>query len=290
MLVTPTTCAYYHRSGVGRSWQPAAWRNSVLAMLLSMIATLVGPFAQDGKQAHPPRHSAERIDGILTRLEARNDTLRGIRCKIEFVEKDDVNISERKKWGSVSYLAADPNPLFKIHFESGEADGIKQQQEWYLFDGRFLFDAVERRRHVTKQEIVRPGEKRDFFDLERAPFPMPFGQKKASILRHFDITLTDAEASDPPDTDHLICVPKATSRLYRKYDRLDMFVHREVHLPTRIVVVKNGGYETQTANFPDLSTESINTGLSIADFKRPSAWSGYEEVVEMLSPAVQPSP
>lgn len=255
-----------------------------------MIATLTGLVVQDAPAKATTARNDQKIDQILTRLEERNETLRDIQCKIEFVEKDEVNISKRKKSGTVQFMAADPNPLFMIHLERGEADGVLLRQEWYLFDGRFLFEAVERRKHVTKREIVRPGEKRDFFDLEKTPFPLPFGQKKASILKHFDITLAKSQASDPPQTDHLICVPKATSRLYRKYDRLDMFVHRQVHLPIRIVVVKNDGYETQTANFPDLSIESINTGLSKADFKKPKAWIGYEEDVEMLPPAAKPSP
>jgi len=254
------------------------------------MATLMGCVAQGAPQSTPSISNAKRIDRILTQLEEQNAALRDIHCKIEFLESDDVNLSHRKKWGTVRYLAADPNPLFMIHFEAGEVDGVVLKQEWYLFDGRFLYNAVERRKHVTKQEIVRPGEKRDFFDLETAPFPMPFGQKKGSILRHFDLTLAESSTSDPPDTDHLVCVPKATSRLYRKYDRVDMFIHRKVHLPMRIVVVKNSGYETQTANFPDLSVDSINTGLSRADFKKPKSWSGYQVVVEMLPPVTQPSP
>ncbi len=256
-------------------------------LLLPILVAVSGLLAQDDATATA---SSKKIDQILTRLEQRNESLRDVRCKIEFINKDDVNLSKSKKTGTVRYMDADPNPLFMVHFERTQTDGFVYKQEWYLFDGRFLYDAVERRKQVTKKEIVRPGEKQDFFDLETTQFPMPFGQKKASILKHFDITIAAPQATDPANTDHLVCVPKATSRLYRKYDRLDMFIHREVHLPTRIVVVKNQGYETQTANFPDLSNSSINTGLSRADFMSPKAWRGYEEVVEMLPPAPKPSP
>ncbi len=266
----------------------------MLAILLSVVVSafpaLFGPLAPDETPTATSSPTADRIDQILTRLEQRNESLRDIQCRIEFIEKDDVDLSKRQKWGTVRYMSSDPNPLFMIHFERGQDNNVLLKQEWYLFDGRFLSDAVERRKHVTKREIVRPGEKRDFFDLEKTPFPMPFGQKKASILKHFNITLANEEPTDPSHTDHLICVPKETSRLYRKYDRLDMFIHREVHLPTRIVVVKNKGYETQTANFPDLSMDSINTGLANVDFMAPKAWSGYEEDVEMLDTSPAPMP
>jgi len=159
------------------------------------------------------------------------------------------------------------------------------QQEWYLFDGRWLYQGVERLKEVTKQEMARPGERLDLFDIEKTPFPLPFGQKKDQILKNFDVTLALPSEGDLPGTDHLILAPKPSSRMYRKYDRVDLYVHRDVHLPTKIVVMKNNGLERVVAEFPDLSNQSINTGVGERDFQRPAAWSGYKEHVEELVPA-----
>ena len=224
----------------------------------------------------------KRIDSILTDLQARSDGLQDIRCKVRFVEEDRINLSKRTKTGTLMFMMSDPNPYFLVHFKRIEIDDLLGKQEWYLFTGRWLYQAIERLKQVTKQELVPPGEKIDLFDLEKAPFPVPFGHKKETILRHFDVTLLPPTKGDPPGTDHLVCKPKPTSALKRRYDKLELFVSRDVHLPSRIVVTRNDGLEVNTADFPDLSSASINVGLTEKDFAKPKAWRKYEEVVEKL--------
>ena len=223
-----------------------------------------------------------RIDEILTQLQHRSDDLKDIRCEVRFVEDDRINLTQRTKFGEILFLMTKPNPHFLIHFQKTEADGVLGKQEWYLFDGQWLYQAVERTAQVTKQEVARPDKEFDLFDLEKAPFPLPFGQKRETILRNFDVTLAPPTPGNPANTDHLICIPKADSRLHRKYERLDLFVHRGIHLPSRIVVTKNDGLEVNTADFPDLSEKSINAGVKPKDFDKPAAWKKFKEVVEEL--------
>ncbi len=234
--------------------------------------------------AVPPGAENERIDDILTRLEKRSDGLRDIRCQVRFVEDDRINLSKLAKTGRLLFLITEPNPQFMIHFDRTEVDGVVGKQEWYLFDGQWLFQGLERLQQVTKQEITKPGEKIDLFDLEKAPFPLPFGQKKETILRNFMVTLASPAPGDPANTDHLVCIPKPGSAMERKYDKLEFFVLRDLHLPLRIVVTKNDGQEVNTADFPDLSEKSINTGLGRKDLAKPDAWKKYTEVVEELVP------
>ena len=228
--------------------------------------------------------AAARIDEILTRLQRRSDGLSDIRCKVQYVEDDRINLSKRRRQGEILFQITQPNPHFLIHFDHTETDGVLGKQEWYLFDGRWLYQALERIRQVTKQEMVRANEKIDLFDLESAPFPLPFGQKKATILRNFDVTLLPPAPGDPPETDHLVCIPKPGSTVQRRYDKLEFFIRRDIDLPARIVVTRNDGYEVNTADFLDLSNRSINAGLKKKAFARPKAWKGYEEIVERLPP------
>lgn len=225
-----------------------------------------------------------RIDAVLTRLERRSDGLRDIQCRVTFLEDDQMNLVRRSKTGTLRFLMLDPNPHFLIHFERTETDGVIGKQEWYLFDGLWFYQGLERILQVTKQEIARPGEKMDLFDLERAPFPLPFGQKKETILRSFEVELAEPTPADPPETDHLVCVPRPGTRMSRKYDRLDFFVRRDVDLPSRIVASQNGGLEIKTADFPDLTTKSINSGLTAKDIGAPDRWKkdGYKVVEEKL--------
>lgn len=226
--------------------------------------------------------ASERIDEILTKLEKRSDGLKDIRCAVRFVEDDRINLAKRTKTGRILFLLTEENPRFLIHFDKSELDGVMGKQEWYLFDGRWFYQALERLKEVTKQEMAREGERVDLFDLENAPFPLPFGQKKDKILQSFDVTLAPAVDGDPAETDHLVCTPKPSSRMSSKYDKLEFYVRRDVHLPGRVVVTKNGGLEINTADFPDLSAKSINAGVTMKDLEKPSAWKGYKEIVEQL--------
>lgn len=255
---------------------------SSLAAIQCSLACAAGPAVTDAAGAQTATEKSQRIDEILTRLEKRSNGLTDIRCKVRFTEDDRVNLSKGVKMGTISFLITEPNPHFLIHFEKSERDGIRGKQQWYLFDGRWLYEGSERLKQVTKRQIARPAEKFDLFDLERTPFPVPFGQKKESILKHFEVTLAEPAPADPPNTDHLICIPKPDSRMYRKYDKLEFFVHRDIHLPSRIVVTKNQGLEINTADFPDLSEQSINAGLTRKAFAPPAAWKKYKEVVETL--------
>lgn len=229
------------------------------------------------------RTSQARIDDILTKLEQRSDEIKDIRCKVRFVDDDRINLSRRTKHGSILFLITTPNPHFLIQFDRTEVDGVLGKREWYLFDGMWLYEVLERIKQVTKREIAREGEVVDLFDLETAPFPLPFGQKKEAILRHFNVTLAPPAKGDPPDTDHLICIPKPNSKLRRKYDKLEFFVKRDIHLPSRVVVTKSEGMEVSTADFPDLSAGSINAGITKKHFAKPVAWKKYKQVIEPLT-------
>lgn len=247
---------------------------------LTSLLWMAGTCLLGEEEATNSNDPAAKIDRILTQLEKRSDGLKDIRCNVVFVEEDRINLTKRTKHGGILFMITEPNPHFLIHFEKTVVDGVLGKREWYLFDGRWLHEAIERIAQVTKREIAPPGEKIDLFDLETAPFPLPFGQKKEKILKNFDVTLVPPGEHDPPHTDHLVCVPKPESRLRDKYDQLEFHVHQSLHLPIRVIVIKNDGLETIRADFPDLTEKSINAGVKKRDFARPAAWKKYQEVVE----------
>jgi len=257
-------------------------RAAIVGLATTCVA--VSARAQDTPSADP------RVEAILTALQNRGDGLKDIRCNVRFVEEDQVNYTKRTKEGRIQFQIAEPNSRFLIHFAKTDSDGVLGKQEWYLFDGQWLLQVLERLEQITMQELVRAGDKIDLFDLETAPFPLPFGQKKDKMLANFDIQLTPPTADDPAETDHLVCIPKAGSRLHRRYERLELFVDRKVHLPRRIVVTKNKGNEVNTVDFGDLSEKSINAGVTDKDFERPAAWKNYKEVKEELLPGEDPAP
>ncbi len=254
--------------------------NITIGVLWSVCLVAAGEPSRNPADAK----SQAEVDAILSRLEKRGAGIADIRCRVQFVEDDRINLAKWVKQGRILFRVTEPNPHFLIHFEKTEADGVLGKQEWYLFDGQWLYQGLERVKQVTKQEIAQPGEKVNLFDLEKAPFPLPFGQKKDTILRNFEVSLVPEQSGDPPRSDHLVCIPKPGTRLYKKYDKLELFVLKDVNLPGRIIVTKNNGLEINTADFPDLTAKSINAGISEKDFARPPEWKGYVEVVEKLVP------
>lgn len=230
------------------------------------------------------RQATVAVDRILTALQRRSDGLKDIQCDVVFTDEDRVNLTKNQKSGRIRLMVAKPNAHFLVHFDKTNLDGVRGKQEWYLFDGIWFYQAIERLEQVTRQLIAGSGQTIDLFDIEKAPFPMPFGQKKENILKNFEVRLAEPTGADPPDTDHLICNPKPKSRLARRYDQLDLYVHRTLNLPTRIIVTKNNGMEISTAEFPDLSEKSLNTGVDRKDFEKPSKWDKYKDVVEEIVP------
>lgn len=236
------------------------------------------------QNAPTPRPVDPAVDRILTASQKRSDGLKDIRCDVIFTDEDRINRATNKKSGHILLAVTKPNARFMVHFDKTDLDGVRGKQEWYLFDGLWFFQAIERLEQVTRQLIAGSGQEIDLFDIEKAPFPMPFGQKKENILKNFDVTLATPSGNDPPDTDHLICNPKPTSKLAKRYDQLDLYVHRTLNLPKKIVVTKNNGREINTAEFPDLSEKSINAGVDKKDFEKPKAWDKYKDVIEEIVP------
>ncbi len=259
----------------------------LLVLIVGLIGVAVQAPAAKGNDAEntTAKGVSDQVNSILTEVEKANAKIRDVQCRIKLVEDDQINLTKRIKTGSIKFMLTGDNPRFMIHFEKSEVDGMLQKQEWFLFDGRWLYQGIERLKQVTKQEYVRPGETVNFFDLDSAPFPLPFGQKKDEILRNFNVTYSASSASNPANTDHLICIPKSTSRFHRRYDKLELFVLRDLRMPIRIIATGKEGYEITTADFPDLSNKTINNGFSEKDFIKPKAWRKYEEVVERLGPA-----
>ena len=221
-----------------------------------------------------------RIDTILEQLEARGNTVTDLKCEVEYTVEDILADDKFTKFGEIRYKHKEPNPWFYIHFAKTAQGGVwVGKKEWYIFDGRYLWEIKEAAQNKIQHEVVKPGERIDLFDIEETPIPIPLGQKKAQIQKNFAVVLMSPTEGDPEGTDHLICKPKADSNLAREVERMEFYVSRELHLPVKIVSVQRGGNQINTAVFPDLSAGSINTGLSDSAFDHPPEARKWKEVL-----------
>ena len=250
--------------------------------LTALTWTLMASAGQAAESARPTIDS--KVESILDKLEAGGDEVVDLHCKVEYSVIDTLNLDEYTKYGEIRYLRDEPNPRFIVHFDKRVQGGtVNRDKEWWLFDGRWLWEVNAGSRQVRKQEMVRPGERIDFFDIETTPFPLPFGQKKDQILKNFNVTLEAPTPSDPPDTDHLHCVPKPTWRLAGEYDSFDFYIDKKLHLPRRIVATERKALKILTSSFPDLSAASINRGIDRDTFKPLKEWNKLgKPIVERL--------
>ncbi|MCH9003218.1 MAG: hypothetical protein IIC02_11645, partial [Planctomycetes bacterium] len=118
-------------------------------MIWSLLLASLTYAQTEPKASREAKRAVPSVEEILTRLEKRSDGLKDIRCKIHLVEDDKMNLTKQTKDGLILLLMGEPNPKFLVHFEKSVRDNILGKQEWYLFDGRWLHEAIERIRQGT---------------------------------------------------------------------------------------------------------------------------------------------
>ena len=254
------------------------------------------PAATAQETATPAPPLDPEVDKILTRLEQRN--VHDLRAKLKWVLRYVIEDDEEPdvKLGTIWYKQTEPVAKFKVQFDAKLAGTRKRNlDEQHLFDGRWYVECQSQTKTITRREIYRPDEKINPYKLGEGAFPLPFGQKKADILREFEVHRLDSKTDDPPDTDHLRLIPRPDTSTGRTYKTLDFWVSRASDLsglPVKVVAGKKDGTGAVNSQIEiTFSDVQLNLGLSDTVFEIATP-SGYEEVVERLddvpAPPTQP--
>jgi hypothetical protein len=223
------------------------------------------------------------IDRVLTELEEAGAKVQSIRCQVEYVVKDNLNMTETTKKGQILFRRGEPHPMFKVEFNELNADGtLYKEKEWWILRERWLWEAKAKSKTTIKREIAAPGETIDLFDLEKSPVPIPFGQKKAEILANFVVQLQPPQMGDPADSEHLYCKPKEGVSLAKEFSRLEYYLSKKMHLPVKIVAQDAAGTRVTTATFTDLAPGSINIDLPESAFTLPVETKDFSVTEEPL--------
>ena len=247
---------------------------AALAAILS-LAPIAAAANAASKPASQPTTASAPADGevapavaaILDRLEKRGEQIDSIEAKIEYTKIDPVLDDKQEYKGLLRFKELKPNPRFFIEFDSFKQEGvIKQQKQWHVFDGRWYIEARESTKTISKNEIVRPGETVEVFKIGKGPFPLPFGQKKADILKHFTVKLVPPATGDPPECDHLECTPRPGTEMAAKYDTVHFFIDRKLELPVRLETREKEEGNRIIATFKDVK---INPGLVESQLNLP---------------------
>lgn len=231
----------------------------------------------------PTSSGSAAIDALLDRLETKGRVIQGLFTRIEY---HDIRVEPVEdvilKRGELLFRRLEPNSKFLITFHETVAGGIKTaSREDYLFDGVWFTERSERARTVIRRQMVREGTQIDPFKLGAGPFPLPFGQTRADMVRNFIISLDPPRAGDPPATDHLHCIPRATSDVARTYTRVEMFIDRRLELPVRLEVERVSDGNRIRVDFTDLNP---NESPAASRFQIDAPGPDWDTRVEPLPP------
>lgn len=231
------------------------------------------------------------VDKILTRLETREvrDLHAKVNWKLQYVTDTDEDAVT--KVGELWYQQQKPVAKFLVHFTAKITGGRKNDlDERHMFDGRWYVEMKSETRTFERREVRREGDVGNPYRIGEGPFPVPFGQKKADILKEFEVSLAAPAETDPPDTDHLKLMPRVETETGRSYKQVDVWVAREgpQHgLPIKLHTSKKDGTgkinSYLTITFADAR---LNEGFSgsVFELRPPAGYDVHEETLDPITP------
>ncbi len=260
------------------------WLVSLMSVFLLCCSCVAGPTtttcSTSGPATQPAGSGDPRVDAILERLERRGQEVADLSARLTWQLYDQIVEEKYINRGQMLYKRQEPNARFLIRFdEQIMGRRSRPQKKWFIFDGRWYIEASELAGEIHEYEIAPPGKTVDPFRLGQGPFPLPFGQKKADILRYFRVRLVAPAPGDPDKSDHLLLLPISGTDMADDYRKLDFYVDRKLELPIRFRLFHTDDKIT-TVDFADLA---INTGLIPSRFevRFPKDWPRF---VERLPP------
>jgi len=161
---------------------------------------------------------------------------------------------------------------FRIHFatlQQGEGPVGKNEVD-YAFDGRWLTVAKAAIKTVTRYQVTPKGREPKSLKIGQGPFPLPFGQRTADMVRYFECTTREARKYDPKGTAYLKLVPRTEHRKQFNFDRLQMWVDTKTHLPVKIVS-RDKSQNLTTVTFAKVDT-GVKPDAKIFRIPKPFGW------------------
>ena len=219
--------------------------------------------------------TAEQWLGIV---EKRLEGIRSIMADLQLEKVEGIGVLDEKEMrkGRIVFTTGPP-AKFSIHLVQLLIDQRPQKQnQWYIFDGRWLVDRDDNEKIFTKREIVPPDKTAsDPLADGDGPFFLPITVRKDLILKHFDVSIISPTKKDPTNSIHMRMTPKPTRRTEVK--QIDVWYHSITCLPIRASTLDDGP-NRQTV---DLSNVKLNEKVDpkLLDVSVPKG-NGWHKTVE----------
>lgn len=245
--------------------------------------------AAESQPASRPAVDA-KAKALLDRLERAGDKYATIKADIDY-RVDQVKIGDiEERTGYVAYQKKTPKTptKFRVHFDTlRQGDGPKLAEVVdYAFDGMWLTVKRHRIKNITRYQVAAKGETVEPLRIGKGPFPLPFGQKTADVVKYFKAFTRPAEGKDEPkDTDLLLLVPRDEHADEMNFVELKMWIDRKTNLPAKVVSTDKSRNIT-TVTFKKVET---NKKLDDKEFSLPCPW-GWKVRIEPLKKGARLTP
>jgi hypothetical protein len=204
-------------------------------------AVVEEPAPQEDKA--PAAQDAE-VDQLLTKLENAAAELRDFTAKVRYDKWDPVTSRWEIRAGELIYqLKPDKSKRFAMLFDTLIVGDRRQERKaHFIFDAGWLVEVDHERKQFIKRQIVAPGQEFDPFKLGEGPFPLPVGQSRDEVLKHFEVTLLgkpeDQQLEGLENVKGLRLIPRPGAREAEHFERVDVFYDNDTLLPVGISLIE----------------------------------------------------
>jgi len=215
-----------------------------------------------------PPEVAEALD----KMDAAGRKIRTLRAAFDYELNQTLYDDVQKRKGLLTFGA--PN-LLRFEFTD-------KPRETFVFDGRMLYHKKDATKQLVIWEVRLPDEPPvESFELGKTPFPMPFGQKKETVLKHFTVSRdSKEEQADKKKRVVLVLVPKKETELARQYTKISLWVDTKDYLPNCARLLDTSENIT-TIDFKDIA---LNKDVDAKQFSKPEVPADWETVVNPKEP------
>lgn len=272
-----------------------------LLLVLSLLASYAGASAPRTSQPAPDAQSqpatqpalSPELERLLDRVEQAGERFTSLAGDVTYTELDVMFADKTVYEGQVYYhrQAVNEPAQFRIHFDTDrQGPVVTRKDRDYVFttdeQGQWFITRNQKTMQMVEYQIAPPGENPDPLRLGRGPFPVPFGQRKADVLRLFEVETRGPHRKDPPGTTYLKLTPRPAAAEDLRVREVEMWVNGD-GLPLKISTEDVDGQVVKTAEFSNVRT---NETLAEGAFRlpRPAPNSGWEHRIELL-PADTPA-
>ncbi len=221
---------------------------------------------------------------ILDKLEKAGDKYKTLKANVDYtVLMTQLGDSQKQTgWVAFQQKTNDEPAKFRIQFVTKQlGDGTPfREKEDYAFDGYWLTIAKHKIREITKYERCKKGEEVDAMAIGKSPFPVPFGQKAADVMKYCEVTTRPLEKGEPEKTSYLKLVPRNEYKKEMNFTQLEMWVN-DKYLPVRIVS-RDKNKDVTTVVFDKIETD-VELDKDVFNIPVPAGWQYHEEKLDKTS-------